>query len=78
MKKWMYLISVGSMLAIFLVLYFSATKAHDLKEQQRAVEVAKKQAEEAARKKGIEDAAKADADKRAAQRLADDLKKEAD
>jgi membrane protein involved in colicin uptake len=78
MKKWMYVISVGSMLAIFLVLYFAETKKHDERERVRAAEVAKKKADEDARKAAIEAAAKADADKRAAQRAADEAKKEAD
>ena len=78
MKKWMYVISVGSMLAIFLVFYLSETKKHDAKEHQRTIEIAAKVAAEKARKDGIEAAARADAEKRSAQRLADEAKKEAD
>ncbi len=78
MKKWMYLISVGSMLAIFLVLYFAETKKREEKEEQRKVKVAADLAAEKARKDAIEAAAKADADKRAAARAAEEAKKEAD
>jgi hypothetical protein len=78
MKKWLYVISVGSMLAIFLVFYLSETKKHDERERQRAVEVAAKKKAEDERKAGIEAAARADAEKRANQRLADEAKKEAD
>jgi hypothetical protein len=78
MKKWMYVISVGSMLAIFLGFYFSETKKHEAKERQRAITVAAQKAAEDARKAAIEEAARADAAKRAAQRAADEAKKEAD
>lgn len=78
MKKWMYVISVGSMLAIFLGFYFSETKKHDEKERQRAITVAAQKATEDARKAAIEEAARADAAKRSAQRAAEEAKKEAD
>ena len=42
MKKWMYVISVGSMLAIFLVIYLAETKKHEERERQRTAEVAAK------------------------------------
>ena len=78
MKKWMYVISVGSMLAIFLVFYLAETKKHAEKEAQRAIKVAADKKAEDDRKAGIEAAARADAEKRTAQRLADEAKKEAD
>jgi chromosome segregation ATPase len=78
MKKWMYVISVSAMLAIFLVFYFSATKEHARREEQRMAEVAAKKKAEDDRKAGIEAAARADAEKRTQQRLADEAKKEAD
>jgi hypothetical protein len=78
MKKWMYVISVGSMLAIFLAFYFSETKKHEEKERQRAIAVADQKAKDDAHKKQIEDAARADAEKRAAERAAAEAKKEAD
>ena len=78
MKKWLYVISVGSMLAIFLVFYLSATKQHEERERQRAAQVAAKKAAEDARKADIEAKAREDAEKRAAQRAADEAKKEAD
>ena len=66
MKKWMYVISVGSMLAIFLVFYLSETKKHAEKERQHQIAAAAQQAAKDAEKKRIQDAARADAEKRAA------------
>lgn len=78
MKKWMYVISVGSMLAIFLVFYLSETKKHAERERQHTAAAAVQQAAKDAEKRRIQDAARADAEKRAAQRAADEAKKEAD
>jgi hypothetical protein len=78
MKKWMYVISVGSMLTIFLVFFLSESKKHAEKERQRSIEVAAKKAAEDARKQAIEAQAREDAAKRAAQRAADEAKKEAE
>jgi len=66
MKKWMYVISVGSMLAIFLVFYFSATKAHEEKEKQRIAMQKEAEAKKNAEKALIEAKARADAEKRQA------------
>ena len=78
MKKWMYVISVGSMLAIFLVFFLSETKKHEEKERQRAIEVAARKKADDERKAEIEAKARQDAEKRAAQRAAEEAKKEAD
>ncbi len=65
MKKWMYVISVGSMLAIFLVFYTTETKKREAKEKQRAADVAAKVAAKKAEQAAIEAKARADAEKRA-------------
>jgi pyruvate/2-oxoglutarate dehydrogenase complex dihydrolipoamide acyltransferase (E2) component len=78
MKKWMYVIFPAAMLGIFLIFYFSAAKKAELKEQQRAAEVAKQKDDEAAKKRIAEDKARVDAAKRSAERLADEAKKDAD
>ena len=78
MKKWMYVISVGSMLAIFIVFYLSATKKHEEKERQHIAAAAAQKATKDAEKKRIEDVARADAEKRRQEREAADAKKEAD
>ena len=46
MKKWMYVISVGSMLAIFLVFFLSATKKRKAHDQKVAIEVAARKGRE--------------------------------
>lgn len=78
MKKWLYLISVSSMLAIFLFFYFAHVKEVEVRDRLRAEEVAKQQAIDAQKKAEIEAKARADAEKRAAERAAADAKKEAD
>lgn len=78
MKKWMYLISVSSMLAVFLFFYFAQLKETAAREKVRAEEVAKAQKAEADRKAAIEAKAREDAERRSAERAAADAKKEAD
>jgi hypothetical protein len=78
MKKWMYLISVGGMLAIFLVFYLSATKQHEERERQRAIQVAAKKAADDAHKAEIEAKAREDAEARAKARADAEAQKEAD
>ncbi len=78
MKKWSYLISVGSMLAVFLFFYLSHMKELEIRDKQRAEEVAKLQKEEAERQALIETKAREDAERRAAERAANEAKKEAD
>lgn len=78
MKKWLYVISVGAMLAVFLVFYFSFTKEAEIRERQRAEETAMREKEEADRKAAIETKAREDAERRAAERAAAEAKKEAD
>ncbi|MEO6005946.1 MAG: hypothetical protein ABIZ04_08785 [Opitutus sp.] len=78
MKKWMYVISVGGMLAVFLFFYFSFLKQTEIKEKQRAEQVAQERKVEEERKAAIEAKARDDAAKRAAERVAAEEKKEAD
>lgn len=78
MKKWMYLVFPGTMLAIFLVFFLSHTKEAEEREKVRLDVLAKKIAADAAQKKADEDRARADAEKRASERAAEDAKKEAD
>ncbi len=78
MKKWMYLVFPGTMLAIFLVFFLSHTKEAEEREKVRLDVMAKKIAADAAQKKADEDRARADAEKRASERAAEDAKKEAD
>jgi len=77
MKKWMYLISVGGMLAVFLFFYYSNLKEAEIRDKQRAAENAQKLKAEADRKAAIEAKAREDAERRAAERAAEDAKKEA-
>ncbi len=78
MKKWLYVISVGSMLAVFLFFYFSHVKEAEIREKIRAEQVAQQTKAEADRKAAIEAKAREDAEKRAADRAAAEAKKEAD
>lgn len=78
MKKWMYLIFPGAMLGLFLVFFLSHTKEAESREKVRQEVVAKKIADDAAKKKADEDRARLDAEKRAADRAAEDAKKEAE
>ncbi len=78
MKKWMYLLFPGAMLALFLVFFLSHTKEAEAREKVRQERLAKQIADDAAKKKADEDRARADAEKRSAERAAEDAKKEAD
>lgn len=78
MKKWLYLISVGSMLAVFLFFYFTHVKEAEIRDKLRAEETAQKLKVEADRKAEIEAKARADAERRAAERTAEEKRKEAE
>ena len=78
MKKWMYLIFPGLMLAGFLAIYMSFSKDAELREKARAAEVDKKQKDDKQKKDEAEEKAKKDAIERQAVREADEAKKEAD
>ena len=74
----MYVIFPAAMLGLFLVLYFSAAKKAELKEEQRAAEIAKQKADDAEKKRVAEEKARVDAAKRSAERAAEEAKKESD
>lgn len=78
MKKWMYVISVGGMLAIFLFFYFAFRKEAKIKEEQRIEQLAQERKVEEDRRAAIEAKAREDAAKRAEERAAAEAKKEAD
>ncbi|HND61603.1 MAG TPA: hypothetical protein PLB90_09005 [Opitutaceae bacterium] len=78
MKKWMYVISVGTMLAVFLVMYFSEKNRVEAREVEHARKAADDQRIERERKAQIEAKARADAEKRSAERAAEEAKKEAE
>lgn len=78
MKKWMYVIFPGIMLAVFLVIYSSAMKDVELATQKKAEEVAKMKAADEAKKKVAEEKAREDSARRSAERAAEDAKREAD
>lgn len=78
MKKWMYVISVGGMLTVFLFFYFSHIKEAERLEKIRQEKIAHEIEVEKAKKAEIEAKARQDAEKRAAERAAADAKKEAD
>ena len=78
MKKWMYVISVSVMLAIFLALYFSESKKIADREVAHEAKVIEQKRIDDARKAEVEAKARADAEKRAAERLAEEAKKDAE
>ncbi|HVS52196.1 MAG TPA: hypothetical protein VHD62_07550 [Opitutaceae bacterium] len=78
MKKWMYLVFPGALLGLFLIFYFSHEKEATKREEDRAVAVAKKQAEDKAQKEKAEATAKEAAAKRQAEREEEERKKEED
>lgn len=78
MKKWMYVISVGSMLAVFLFFYFAHIKEAEAREKVRIEKQHQEEMAAAAKKAEAEEKARQDAEKRAAERAAEEAKKEAD
>jgi len=78
MKKWMFVIFPGILLLIFLFFYHQTTAMREVREQAHAEAVAQQKAADAAHKQMIEDKARQDAEKRAADAAADEAKKEAD
>ena len=77
MKKWMYLIFPGVMLGIFLVFFLSHQKESDARDKARAEIVAKKEADEKAKKVEAERKAQEDGKKRLAEREAEEAAKTA-
>jgi membrane protein involved in colicin uptake len=75
MKKWMYIIFPGAMLAGFLVIYFSHKEKAEAKERAHIEQVAKEKADADAKKKVAEAKARDDAKKRQEERDAEEKKK---
>jgi hypothetical protein len=78
MKKWMYLIFPSLLLAVFLTFYFMDAKRVAERDRVHALEVQRRDAEEAQKQKDLKERAEADAKKRADERAAELAKKEAD
>ena len=78
MKKWLYLIVPSVLLVVFLFFFFAHREDARERDIQRKAEIALREAEETARKAEIEQKARDDAERRAADRLAAELQKEAD
>jgi hypothetical protein len=77
MKKWMFIIFPGAMLAIFLTFFLSHKKVMEEAQAARDATVARQQQEAAAQKKADEEKAHADAVKRADARAKDEADKAA-
>ncbi len=78
MKKWMFVIFPGILLIIFLFFYQQTSAETAAKEKAHTEAAARQKAEDAARKAEIEQKARVDADKRAADAAAEEARKEAD
>jgi hypothetical protein len=76
MKKWMYVIFPGLMLAGFLAIYTTHKKAADERERVREEKITADLEADKQKKKKAEEMAAADAEKRRAEREAEDRKKE--
>lgn len=75
MKKWMFIIFPGAMLAIFLTFFLSHKKEMETNEAVRAATAARQQQETDAKKKADEETAHRDAVKRAEEHAAEDKRK---
>ena len=78
MKKWMYVIFPGIMLALFLVVYTSHVKEAEQREQARLQKVAEERKADEAKKKQAEALAAADAKKRQEEQKVEEAKREAE
>jgi hypothetical protein len=78
MKKWIFVIFPGLLLAIFLFFYQQTTADIQAREHRRAEDVQRQKEAEASKKKMIEDNARRDAEKRAVDQKAEDDRKDAE
>ena len=78
MKKWIYFVVPAIGLVAFLFVYYSHVEDAKKQDAIHQADLAKQAADDAAKKKDLEDRARADADRLAAQRAADEAKKVAD
>jgi hypothetical protein len=74
MKKWLYVIAPGAMLAVFLFFYMSSRAETKAREQAHNEEVAKQKADADEKKRIAEQTAKEDAERRNAEREAEEVK----
>lgn len=78
MKKWLYFIFPLVLTLVFVFFYLTHVKEAKERDRIRKTEIARVQKEEAEKKAMIEENARQDASRRAAERAAADAKKEAD
>jgi chromosome segregation ATPase len=71
MKKWLFVISPASMLAVFLVFYYSDRAKSEAREHAHAVQLAQEKADADEKKRIAEAKAKEDADRRNQERIAE-------
>lgn len=71
MKKWLFVISPASMLAVFLLFYYADRAKSEAREQAHQVELAKQKADADEKKRIAEAKAKEDAQRRNDERIAD-------
>lgn len=78
MKKWLYVLSVSAMTAVFLFFYFAQVKETEAKERVQKASAERVAQEEAAKKKANEEKAQKDAADRAQKRADDEAKADAE
>lgn len=76
MKKWMYLISVGSMLGVFLFFYLTHLKQMDIVEKQKKEQAEVQRKKDEAEKAAREEQARKDAIRRDKERKEEERKKQ--
>jgi chromosome segregation ATPase len=74
MKKWLYVLAPAVMIAVFLFFYFDSKAAWEAKEKARLEEVAQAKSDAEAKKHVAEAKAREDAERRNAERAAEDAK----
>jgi hypothetical protein len=74
MKKWLFVISPGCMLAVFLVFYFANRKEEDAREQAHQEQLAKQKADSDEKKRIAEAKAHEDAERRNQERIAEEAR----
>ncbi|MBI5382025.1 MAG: hypothetical protein HZA31_09020 [Opitutae bacterium] len=75
MKKWLYFIAPAVGLGVFLFFYYAHVEEAGKRLAAKKVEIEKRDAEEAAKKKALEERARQDADRLAAERAKEEAKK---
>jgi len=78
MRKWLYVVGPGLMLAVFLFFYFASKAETEARERTEKIEAARQRAEADEKKHQAEAKARDDAERRNAERLAAEAKAEKD